>query len=100
MDATSCEVPNRCSGICFLSFSILSALSDLRVDSVSMKPGAMQFVRMPNGANSLLHVLVSASIPAFAAEYADCPILPWAQMELMFKWLIMVNSQLIHPFTL
>ena len=48
------------------------------------KPGEIPATLILNLDNSFDQTKVKALIPAFAAEYADCPSLPQEDIELMF----------------
>ncbi|CAD5285527.1 hypothetical protein BOSE62_110350 [Bosea sp. 62] len=82
--ATSSAVPSRRSGVLDSMCLMFVADRAARVEGVSMKPGATALHRIPKRPNSLDQVTVIALTPAFAAEYAVCPSLPRALMELIF----------------
>ena len=83
VERISCGCPNLFNGIRSISCCNFCSESAFFVEGVSKKPGAIQFARMPKGDNSFDSVLVKASIPALALEYADWPTFPCAQIELI-----------------
>ena len=76
--------PKLFIGISLLSLSIFGTGTDLNIEGVSRKPGAKQLNLTSNEANSFASTTVEVSTADFIDEYANCPTLPSADIELRF----------------
>lgn len=50
---------------------------------VAMAPGATQLTLIPESPSSVASVLVRPSTPCFAAQYADCVVIPYWKVSWM-----------------
>ena len=69
--------PSGRAGIAWRLLPWRESVTSRRTPSVpSTGPGARPFTRMPDGPHSAASERVSESMPAFAADACDCPIVP------------------------